>query len=287
MSSAVSLSYSINTRMFSTRLLTRRTLPSAWTEMTPSDAWTCIDRLMRSVPRRQLVQHLLQVPWYVWYRIDHHQMYDLIACLDWMQLDLQSCEPVAPYIDVKVRRTRERLYLPSAHFSNVVGIEYGLLDDMYQEFRPGQDPEIERQMIAVVLRPAAISDSKRIIGDPRVRLDTKGETETWMRYVEALPESVRAYITMLISANRADIYDTYQDLFRRSDDTTEGGSTGVNFGWWGTFMDVAEDGIFGTYDQVLQTSIHNILIHLYRKWDAYQREKREMEHAKLLNDLRK
>lgn len=241
---------------------------------------------MQSAPRRQLVQQLLSIPFKVWEKIDHHQMYDLISTQDWMQLDMQSCEPVAPYIDVKVRRTRERLYLPSANFSNVVGIEYGLIDDMYQEFRPGQDPDIERRMIAVILRPGTSDAGKSTIGDPRVKLESKSETEDWLRYIEALPETVRAYITMFISANRADIYDTYKDLFERPAESSEGASTGVNFGWWGTYMDVAEDGIFGTYDDVLQTSIHNILIHLYRKWDAYQREKRELEHARLVAGLK-
>ena len=59
----------------------RRTLPSKWDECTPEQVWYCMDMIMRGLPRRQLVEYLLQLPEFIRTRIDINEMYDLQRCI--------------------------------------------------------------------------------------------------------------------------------------------------------------------------------------------------------------
>ncbi|MEO7174984.1 MAG: hypothetical protein ABI002_04295, partial [Saprospiraceae bacterium] len=42
-------------------------------------------------------------------------------------------------------------------------------------------------------------------------------------------------------------------------------SDGPDFGWWGSFLDVAASGVFGDYEKVLHTRFHTICTWLIKK----------------------
>jgi hypothetical protein len=238
-----------------------------------------MDYLMRSVPRRELVRVLLDIPAFVFKRIDRGEMYDLLQVIDWMHIDARATKPIAPYYDhVSKSGKKTRLHLPADQFKTVSGLEYALIDDLYRAFIKDMDTDIECQMIAIVLRPEG--DTPDPAADPRVKLISKDQTREWLPMVRALPESIRTYMTTLISANRVFIHDTYEYwLFPESAAGDAADSGGLNFGWWGAYMDVAEDGTFGDYDNVLQTAFHTLCMYMSSKVDKARALKQQHDHA--------
>jgi hypothetical protein len=54
-------------------------------------------------------------------------------------------------------------------------------------------------------------------------------------------------------------------------------SDGVNFGWDGVFLEVAKDGVFGTYEQVLNSRFHDVMLYSVKKYEDALMQMREME----------
>jgi len=276
----------------------RRRLPDQWSDMTPDQIWRCIDLLISTTDRSDIVRYLLDLPWPVMRRLHRSQMYDMIQCIDWMQIDQRASSPLAPYIPIRDAKPwigeaveYTRLYLPCAQWANVVGMEYALIDDLYHQYidaTPQEAQDIQDRMLAIILRPAGPGDDP--YSDPRVRLISTQQTEQWLPDVRALSPGIKAYITLFISANIQYVYDLYQPwLFQRQADPEDTAAVsassgtgdlggGINLGWWGAFMDCATDGLFGDLDRVYQTPIHTICSHLIRKVDAAR-------HAKIEHDM--
>lgn len=61
-------------------------------------------------------------------------------------------------------------------------------------------------------------------------------------------------------------------------DESEGsGGSKVSFGWDGVFLEVAQDGVFGTYEQVLESKFHDVLIYSIKKYEDYLAQKAAIE----------
>lgn len=264
----------------------RRTLPSRWEDLTPAQRWICMDMVVRGVSYRQLVEYLLQLPVFIQDRLSDEEVYDLLRCISWMEVDSTCTAPIAPYIDVT---GGDRLYLPSDKFASVTCLEYVLLDELYTEYIVDQDPERELRLVAIVARPSGPSDDPA--SDPRVKLLSIEQTDQWMDTVRRLPESIRVYIITLISANRALVHEQYGHWLFTSTPAvvpdqdggeidTQPSDSGLNFGWWGAYLDVAADGVFGTYDQVLHTAFHTVCMHMVRKVEAARLRQQEHDHAR-------
>lgn len=238
--------------------------------------------LMDNRPRRLLVKVLLDVPTKVFDHIETAEMYDFIELLNWMQVDVNATVPIAKYIVCGT----VKLWLPAAKFSNVSGREYMLIDQLYQKWKDSHftDAQVESEMIAILCRPFAHNDDP---SDKRVPFKSKAQTERWIDLVKNLPPSVRLTVLYLISANRKFIADVYGHwLFEQPSTVTDGEteenntpeSDGMNFGYMGMFLDIAQDGVFGDYERVLDTSIHTLFAHQVRKVDQYRKEKQRMDH---------
>ena len=110
-----------------------RSLPSAWADMIPGDAWRYMDMVMRSVPRGKMIKYLLDLPEVIWRRMSTGEKYDLIQCLNWMDIDHTSTTPIAPWYEHKSKSGEvTRFYLPTKQFENVTSREYILIDDLYE-----------------------------------------------------------------------------------------------------------------------------------------------------------
>jgi len=246
---------------------------------------------MNDAPRIDILRDLLKVPTRVWEDITAGERWDLLQLLDWMQLDPKSTTPVAPYIDIKVSGGKhQRLYLPTAAFNNVTGLEYTLIDDLYSEFIKTQDADVECRMIAFTLRPgvgyaAGLDDGMELPLIQRIKLTSPAQITAWLPLITLLPLSIRTYMTMLISANRADFHDRYGPwLFEQQSTNADDGldaeadEAGYDIGWHGAFMDIAADGVFGTYDDVCHTAHHTICIYMCRKVQEARDRQREYDH---------
>lgn len=255
-----------------------RSLPSAWHELEPRQVWACVDMLMNSAPRKEILRYLLEIPNVVFNRLDTGEIYDLLQCISWMDVDPKSPAPLAPYIDHRSKGGKiTRLYLPSARFQNVTGREYAMIDDTYAKFIPDYNTDHQSQMIAICVRPEGPEGKEA--ADPRVPLRSRAQIHEWLPIIRALPESVRTYLTLLISANRQFIHDTWKDWLFTDGGAEEGGTDGLDFGWWGAFMNVAEQRTFGNYDQVLDTAIQTICMYMASKVEAARKLKQDIDHA--------
>lgn len=263
-----------------------RSIPESWGEMDPPAVWKAIDHLITSTDRAPLIRDILNIPPLLLRRIHHGEMYDIIRTLDWMQIDQTSTAPAAPYIATPGCR----LYLPCESWANVVGMEYALIDDMYHSYidaDASSAPAIQDDMLSIMLRPAGPSDDP--YSDPRTRLVSLQQTHQWRDQISAMPIGIKAYMTLFISANIQFLHDTYGTwLFAKAEDPSDTSSVsastgtgslsgGLNFGWWGSFMDIAADGLFGDLDRVHQTPIHTICMHLCRKVDEARRLKAQQD----------
>jgi len=239
--------------------------------------------LMHAAPRRQIVEELLSLPGEILGRIEISEMYDLIRCIDWMQIDPRDVAPITPWIEHKSKLNRKtKLYLPGKMFRNVTAMEYAMISDLYDEFKEDQNSDVESRMIAMALRPAGDSDDPA--SDPRIKLLSSDQAKEWLPLIRSLPDSIRAYMTTLISANIHRIYEQYKDwLFTDPESKEE--SEGLNFGWWGVFMDIAQDGVFGDYNGVLYTDIHTICAYQIRKVEEARKMRYESQHASVASRM--
>lgn len=264
-----------------------RTLPSGWQDLTPEQAWYCMNILMRGLPRRQLVEYLLQLPAWIQAQLDPAHLYELLRCITWMEIDPLSPVPIASYIESE----GQRLYLPTARLEYSTCREYMMLDTLWEEYHAGQGElhDIETRLIALLLRPAGYSPYAA--ADPRVIIRSEAELAPWLPAVRALSESTRVYVITLIGALRRDVYETYHDylftdtppsIIAEEDPSEQAPATdGLNLGWMGAYLDVAADGIFGTYDQVLDALFHEVCAHMMRKVDETRRRRIDQDHAAL------
>lgn len=277
-----------------------RQLPEQWSDLTPAQVWHCMDLIITGAPRRQILDYLLELPAFMEELLSPAEVYDLLRVITWMQLDPASPSPVAPYIETE---SHGRLYLPLAKMEYTTCREYMLVDQVYEEYIQAQDPEVEMRLIALMLRPAG--PSPYMASDPRILLQSEEHAAQWLPAVRELPDSIRVYMATLISAMRRYIYDTYHHwLFSPSSgvpleegqtqrqlgqgvpsgappEDIEEEESGLNFGWLGAFMDVASDGLFGPFEQVLDAQFHHVCIHMTRKVEEARLLRIEHDHARI------
>lgn len=168
------------------------------------------------------------------------------------------------------------LYFPAEQFTNVTGREYAMMDDMIV------NGTSEDRMLAVLCRPTS---PDRPHYDKRIPLTSGEQIAAWLPEVQAIPEEIRTYLHVVFSGYRINLYETYKDwLFPSSagsgsDDDKKQESGGLDFGWWGAFISIAKDGVFGTYEQVLNTPIHNICMHLVKEVEESRSIQEQHDHA--------
>jgi len=262
-----------------------RTLPERWSELRPAQVWRCMDMIIRGCTRREILDYLLHLPGFITDLMEAGALYDLIQCIDWMQLDTTSATPIAPYIETH----RRRFYLPTARLAYSTCREYMMLDSLFDQYRSEPSDELEIRIIALMVRPWSGQDGH--YPDQRVSIIAEEETIGWRAEIEALPEAIRAYLMTLICAMRRSVFDAYGDyLFEQPPaDPEETGvdpseledDTGINLGWMGAFLDVAADGVFGTFDQVLDAQFHDVAAHMCRKIDEARRRRIDDQHARI------
>ena len=53
-----------------------------------------------------------------------------------------------------------------------------------------------------------------------------------------------------------------------------------NFGWWSAYLQIAESGVFGNYEQVLQTNFHRVIMFLIEKRKEAKRQRAAFSNQK-------
>ncbi|MEL6140043.1 MAG: hypothetical protein AAFU67_00325 [Bacteroidota bacterium] len=254
---------------------TTRRLPSSWDEAGPI-AWALLRDLVRhpvGEGKAKALKRLTGLSWPQWRALTEDQLLSLDIGTPWLAIVPHS----KPFKDCI--RVGGRLYhMPTANFENGSGIGYTMADDFYNAWQAETDEEKglyqARLLLASLLRPHKKGE--------RIPPSSNEEVEAFACKLKGLGPEWSAQAIMYWSAVRQYVFETYGEwLFVKrdeEDDTPQ--RQGFSIGWWGVWMDVAKDGVFGIVEQVHRTSFHTLCVYLIKKEEAARAERIELEKMK-------
>ncbi len=255
----------------------RRQIPSRWSEIPRRKLHRVIkliisDQLIRSQGKivtdqratsGALICLLLDLPMRAMRKIPANQFELLASTVNWMQFDTENTTPLVDYFE----HEGEKYHGPSRDMLNCRALEYAIADEYYNSYLiDGKIADLYR--LTATLYRTAKDDHDPV--DQRQPLRSKAETMFFGESLTDLPEIYHIAALHFFSACKRKIGETYAQVFEATG--SESISSGIDFGWYGVFMDVAESGIFGNLSQVQQSNIHTLLQYLLKKRIEYNEE---------------
>lgn len=203
----------------------------------------------------------------------------ILRVLDWV-----FAKDAKPYVSTYLHKG-VTYYYPSEQFETGTAIEYPIADAYYRDYLEHGNPDDLIKLTATLCRPRKRNEADIIkTGDPREILASRDEAEARAKQLTDLPEEVQMMTFLYFDRIKALIHSTYGDyLFKGSDDEQDGG--GLNFGWWSTYMDIAETGVFGNYEQVLQANFHTLCMFLAKRKSESDAREQKMNMAEAKQEI--
>lgn len=181
---------------------------------------------------------------------------------------------------------RGRTYqLPEPNLLDAVAIEYAMAQVYYQRFAHPQRPQLAAldQLVATLCRPlreglAALQEDPAWDGQRRERYHAKLADARAQELADA-PLGVKIVVLHHFLHAQRFIHRAYRDLFKRVEPGPGGKAVKPSDGteMLELLAEVAEVGLYGTYEQVAHTALHTILFNLAAK--ARRRREAEKENA--------
>jgi hypothetical protein len=256
-----------------------RHLPENWSEVRSGSLAFVVKTLLTYKPvaaKIMILKHLLKINTGTFNILENEQVNELVDLLGWM--DMRGLvDPVFPVLKVGGVTYR----MPKAEFDDGTAWQYAAADDYYRKYVEasiGQEPSKKSQGKSEKSQGEEHLDRliSVLLTDVRHKkaLTDRDEVERRAGVFRKLKDYERVVILAYFSGIKQRIYDNYSSwLF-----TSEGsGGTGVNFGWWGRYLDIAKSGVFGTVDKVYETRFYDIIVFLIQEKEYYLAEKRAME----------
>lgn len=242
-------------------------VPSSWEDV----HWWYRQRWWRklmTLPRPDAIRAMVRdlTPRWVRKHLSELDMAGITLLFDWMQAEADCSDvPVPDFIHRGVT-----YHMPAVKGENMSCMEFGLACDYYDQFTRGDSGALLK-LVACLWReadPDAAAGRKR--EDVRVPLFSKAEVTHRAQLLRDAPHELLLQALLYFSGLKAFMHKIYGTwLFEPPDEEDdEPGSrdtSGPNFGWWGTFQQVAESGVFGDINQVHQAHIHDVCVFLVRK----------------------
>lgn len=235
-----------------------RDLPGSWEEV-PVDRIPAVISLLSKyewdIVQTRILQELLQLPTGIFLSLTDYEVVEIVQKIKWIQ-ELPSEKALLP----SFQHRGTTYFLPKEGFSNGNAFEYPVMDEYLNEFIQGGNESTLYKIAGLLLRPQKD-------GEHRVPTSSRSEVETAAAYFKDLPKYALSVCLRYAIGVTHYVHKIYGDwLFHPSEegeeDTTQ---KGVDFGWWGVYMDIAESGVFGKYPEVLTTSFHEICVYLVKK----------------------
>ena len=265
----------------------RRWLPQSWKDMPHHRRflfWAVALQLGEGALERICIK-LLKLPRWAWRSMDATDRQALSQSLAWM-LPKYDCT-VVPFPEFKHRG--ETYYMPKAKFENGCCLEFVLADGYYNKYRETGDEEVLLRLVATLCRPASKDkNALLLLGDNREQVVTKEQVEARMQRLKGLHPAMQVAVLMYFVGVKEYIANTYWMLFsappvqenEEEEVQQEETTRGPKFGWWSKFMEVANEGLFGNYDEVLQKRLHLICMHLVDEHEKNEQARLEMARQK-------
>lgn len=210
--------------------------------------------------------------------IDPAQLLKISQLLRWMLEDrkVNGVEEVNP-LATSFRIGLTHYHLPQPSLNDVTVNEWMWVEATMQQLVDNEkDEDAMARIIAVICRPLRSRDerfSEDFDGYPRVHFNPEripAATET----MKKAPGWVSAIVLDYLMRCKSMLSTRYATIF--SGEKTGG----VNWGWKGSVMAVAETGIFGRETDVLKENIHNLCIFLVKKRSDQKEDERKLEKLK-------
>ncbi|MVN75832.1 hypothetical protein GO988_05785 [Hymenobacter sp. HMF4947] len=256
-------------------------VPESWAELTPVQFFAAAPHLASdSVAARLAVLR-------AWCpklrekdvrRLTPDQLWDMCTTVSWMWTKELDTKGITEFTH------RGRTYrLPEPNLLDAVAIEYAMASVFFHQFANPQRPQplALDQLVATLCRPVR-ADFKKVSQDPawdgqtRERYNGKLAEGRAKELLDA-PLGVKIVVLHHFLGAQRFIHRAYKDLFKKVEQPT-GPAAPPRPRGDGTEMlqllaDVAERGLYGTYDQVAHTALHTVMFNLAKQ----ARHRREAE----------
>ena len=247
----------------------------SWAELTPSQFFAAAPHLSQdSVAGRHTVLRAWcpQLRDKDVRRLTPEQLWDLLDLVRWAwntELDTQGVQEFTH---------RGRTYhLPEPLLKDAVAVEYAMATVFFHQFAHPKRPQPAAldQLVATLCRPlhpdlAALQEDPAWDGQRRERYNGKLAEARATELADA-PLGVKIVVLHHFLHAQRFIHQAYKDLFKKQEAAPEGPhqaapkaiSDGTEL--LELLADLAERGIYGTYDQVTHTQLHTVLFNLAKQ----------------------
>ena len=263
-------------------------VPAAWSELTAAQLLAAAPHLAHdSVSARHLVLR-------AWCpklrdkdvrRLTSDQLWDVLSLVGWAWKEQLVTDCVREFTH------RGRTYrLPEAQLTDGVAIEYAMATLFFHQFANPRQPRAAAldQLVATLCRPvraelAALQENPEWDGQAREKYNGK-LAEGRAKELADAPLGVKIVVLHHFLAAQRFVHRAYPDLFKKAPEPApEAGpapaprKVGTGTEMLELLAHVAEQGLYGTYEQVAHTALHTVLFnlaHQARHRRAAERENR-------------
>lgn len=250
----------------------RRALPSSWNEVPVSRLPFVINLLLqmdRDAAMPVILQYLLQVPPQWLSGLSEDNLAALLYQIQWIQLAPTETPSVSEF-----KHKGITYFFPAEKFSNGSAIEYPLADEYYSKYLSTQDPDFLLLLTATLCRERKSSqaDIDRT-GDARVPLNSRAEVQARKNKISGLAIEYQVFVLFYFAGIKQMIHRIYGETLFSQEEDGNTGKDGSMFGWWGIYMDLAEN--ITNLDKIYQMNFHTICMLLVKR--RKEAQKRELE----------
>ena len=248
-------------------------VPGGWAELTPAHLFAAAPFLAAdSVAARYQVLRAWcpQLRERDVRRLTAEQLWDVLSLVGWAWRQEPQTQHVREFTH------RGHTYrLPEPNLLDAVAIEYAMAQVYFRQFaRPqGPPPLALDHLVATLCRPvradlATVQHEPSWDGQTRERYNAKLAEARAGELADA-PLGVKIVVLHHFLAAQRFIHRAYKDLFKRVEPAPATGpapaATGDGTELLELLADVAERGLYGTYEQVAHTSLHTVLFNLAKQ----------------------
>ena len=218
-------------------------VPESWTEI-PAPKRVSVLRLLVDMPgtpgELEALRLLMGLSKNKMKRLHPGAVAELLDLCQWTQL---KPAPV-PLVEFFEHKT-VRYHLPVAHFRNGACIEYPMADECLLAYLDDETPEKLLRLVAVLCREELPNPAEaRRRNDPRVPLHSWAEVDARAEALRGLHPGIGTAVLLYFAGVKQYVFDTFGGwLFEPTDPDTppEERPKGDPLGWWGLYMDAANN----------------------------------------------
>jgi hypothetical protein len=244
-------------------------LPTHWGEIEPTIRLECLRLLLSDesvLVQLAILKKLIKLPSWVWLSLHEDDLCALLNVVSWMKI-----EPIrAPIITAFLWQGKSYM-LPTANFENGTAVQFPLADKYLQDFTEKGEEEALLKLVASLCMAAK---NDKLIVEKRAEL------------LRGMPHETQIAVMLYFIGIKQFIADTYGEYLFDDEGEEEDLAVRVsvshfpNFGWWAAYLQIAESGVFGNYEQVLNTNFHRVIMYLIEKRKESKRMKAVYESQK-------